>query len=187
MALQPEDKPLSQRFLELLPVAEKIRKGTKGVDFLVLCDDDEMKGYCSTDLEKRFKQVATDVIKAIQDFTPEEIAKYPPLVGMVIKTLVYVQPAVDSYRARMYQYATDWGSEVSPVGTWSNNLLDAIEDVIKVMPEDDIKRVFKSLPKEIINIRVERIYWKEVDRSDSYYRSVENILFYYVRNPSESS
>ena len=134
MGSQPEHKPVSQNFLELLPVAEKIRKGKKGVDFLVLCDNDDMKGYCATEIETRFEEVATAVIKTIQDFTPEEIAKYPQFVGMVIKTLVYVQPAVDSYRARMYQYSTDWGSEVSPVGTWSNKLLDAIEEVIKEMP-----------------------------------------------------
>ena len=99
------------------------------------------------------------------------------MVYVILWGLVMASPAVDAYRARMYAYATDWGSEVSSVGTWSRKLQDIVDNIIKTMPLKHREKIYSTLPAEVKKTPIERIYWISNDRHDSYYRSIRSILF----------
>lgn len=177
MSIEGQLKGLPRCFHQLFRFASGIKKGVKGVDFLVLIDDDEMKGYDETDLERGFREA----VEEIEQYTSVErsghIEHQTEMVYVILYSLVLASPAVDAYRARMYAYATDWGSEVSSVGNWSRKLQDIVDRIIKGMSTKLREKVYNSLPDEVKKKSIERIYWSENDRHDSYYRSIKSILF----------
>ncbi len=160
-----------------MAVASAINEGTKGTDFLVLIDDDEMKGYGDTELEIRFGQAVQDIEKYLEHYGIEEVSCRSDIVQSILCSLVNVQAAVDAYRSRMFAYATDWGSEVSPVGNWSRKLQDLLDTIIKQMSVKDRDLIYQKLPTEVRNKTIQRVYWTSNDRHDSKHRSIKSILF----------
>ncbi len=163
-------------FNVLIESSFAIANGREGIDFLVLIDGDEMKGYGSTTFEKMF----VSATESIAEFYHRESNSELPLSSItkiILWCLVKASPAVDAYRSRMYAYATDWGSEVSPVGNSSRELQDIVDNIVKGLSEKDRKSIFKSLSRDVRETAIERIYWESNDRHDSYYRSIKSILF----------
>ncbi|MFW9920037.1 MAG: hypothetical protein ACFFED_10580 [Candidatus Thorarchaeota archaeon] len=170
------DSALPSCFHTLVEAAFAITNGAKGSDYLVLNDGDEMKGYKETDYEKSFRTAVEEIEEYTSSFT-NLLTSLPEVVRVILWSLVMASPAVDAYRARMYAYATDWGSEVSSVGTSSRRLQDVVDGIVKVMSLKEREKVYKRLPDEVRNKAIERIYWTSNDRHDSYYRSIKSILF----------
>jgi hypothetical protein len=170
------EKRIPEIFKGLLQVSGEFTSGARGVDFLVLNDDDEMKGYSTTDLEGRFAVLVKEILAITEEHGMGTLIGAPEIIGIGLQVLVQVQPAVDAYRSRLFSCATDWGSEVSPVGSWSNRLLDLLREALAEVSSEKRKSLFKQLPKHVRQGTVERIWWKEWDRHDSYYLSIESIL-----------
>ena len=175
MRLIDIDTALPPCFHALAESAFAIANGREGIDFLILIDGDDMKGYDETEREKAFNSAAEEIEKYLSE-TTQVIIHPDEVVRIILWSLVMASPAVDAYRARMFAYATDWGSEVSSVGEWSRHLQDVVDELVKTMSEKDRKKVYKSLSPSVRDRAIERIYWKSNDRHDSYYRSVKSIL-----------
>ncbi len=165
----------SQLIGELLDGAESISQGTKGIDYLVIYDDD-MKGYETGPLEESFVKTAEAIIEFVGNES-EPISMTVEQIRDILRRLIFVQPAVDAYRARMWQYATDWGSEVSPIGNCTRELVYAFQKVFNQIPTKERKKAFKKLSKEEKRKRIHLIWWTSGDRHNDRYTPVENILF----------
>lgn len=171
------DSSIPQCFMDLLNASKAIQGGVKGVDFLTLIDDDEMKGYGETELEERFRHAVDDIEKYVSTEGESAVASNHELVRIILHSLVLAKPAVDAYRSRMYAYATDWGSEVSSVGNLSRKLKYMLDDIIKLLSHKDREDIYKDLPNDVKNTSIEIVFWKSHDRHDSYYKSIRSILF----------
>ena len=104
------------------------------------------------------------------------VAKQPEVITTIIGSLVGVQPAVDAYRARMLRYATDWGSEVSPIGNWSRILYNSIRPIVDSMSIGDRRILFNALPDGIRRASIQYVYWTQPDTHDSYSLSIRTML-----------
>jgi hypothetical protein len=163
-------------FNNLVEASYDIAHGKKGVDFLVIIDGDEMKGYGSTECEDKFV-TAADAVGDYYQANSSSVLPLKAIVKIILWSLVKANPAVDAYRSRLWAFATDWGSEVSPVGESSRLLQDIVDAIVEDLSENDRKSIYRSLPRDVREQAIERIYWESNDRHDYYYRSIKSILF----------
>lgn len=163
-------------FFELLNASEKIRSGIKGQDYLVLENDDEMYGYSTMPFEDELCKSSDKVIELLTADGPSLLAHEPKLGAMVIIAMVQVQPAADAYRSRMFQYATDWGSEISPAASCQTKLLDCLKEVIAKLSPDTLEQISNELPKDIKSKIIYYYFWTDVDRHGSASIRVSDLL-----------
>ncbi|TFG33847.1 hypothetical protein EU527_06350 [Candidatus Thorarchaeota archaeon] len=154
-------------FSELVCISQTIQSGRKGIDFLVLENDDEMYGYQTTPLEEEFCNIVTKIVELLEEKGESLLSNHPQLACSVIKAIVHVQPAVDAYRSRMFRYATDWGSEVSPIAGCQRELLLCIKDTLSKISMEDNEKISSILTDELKNSHILTYYWTDWDRHGS--------------------
>jgi len=130
-------------FERLARAAARIAYGAAGRDFLVLEDDDEMYGYEETPAEKEFGEAVCGVVE-----TRASRTRNASHVAAAITALVDVRRAVHAYRARMWQYATDHGSEVSPCALHARKLLSWVRTAVPAMSAAGRRRLRRLLTDE---------------------------------------
>jgi hypothetical protein len=151
----------------LLQASMNILMGSKGVDFLVLTNDDDMCGYLATSIESAFCDAAKQTIELLTAHGVELLTETPDIGCKIITALVQAQPAAYAYRARMFAYATDWGSEISPVGVCQRELFTCFRDVLSNISVEVRKRVLKGLSNDLKGKFIFTYYWISSDRHDS--------------------
>lgn len=176
MSAHKSGSTLPQVFTRLQAITDRVRSGVKGEDFLVLEDGDEMKGYEPTELEEEYENIVEMITSYMDTRSAPVVAKQPEVITTIIGSLVGVQPAVDAYRARMLRYATDWGSEVSPIGNWSRILYNSIRPIVDSMSIGDRRILFNALPDGIRRASIQYVYWTQPDTHDSYSLSIRTML-----------
>lgn len=151
----------------LLQASTKIQSGSKGVDFLVLVNDDEMCGYRKMPIESAFCEGVKQTVELLTTNGVDILTEAPQLGCLVITALVQAQPAADAYRSRMFQYATDWGSEISPVAMCQRELLTCFRDVLSKISVKTRKRIMKGLSNDLKRKFIFTYYWTSSDTHDS--------------------
>ncbi|TFH06147.1 MAG: hypothetical protein E4H14_11375, partial [Candidatus Thorarchaeota archaeon] len=145
----------------------KIQSGSKGIDFLVLENDDEMCGYRKMPIESAFCDAVKETVELLTTRGVDLLTDTPEIGCTVITALVQAQPGADAYRSRMFQYATDWGSEISPVAVCQRELFTCFRDVLSKISVDVRKRVLKELSDDLKRKFIFTYYWTSSDRHDS--------------------
>ncbi len=176
MAPEPPASPLLTSFLELASVSEEIGRGTSGVDFLVLENNDEMYGYEQTELEKRFCVSVDNAIESVEESESAAVRESSQIICIALVALVRAQPAADAYRARMFRYATDWGSEISWVSACSNRLLHMVRKLLGQMTQETRTAIARVIPNEVRNASIHSYFFVESDRHAEESLRVSEIL-----------
>ena len=142
-------------FRQLSDAANRLVLGTRGKDYLVLEDGDEMLGYEETELESGFGEAVQTIVKLSGTAAAP---RKPECIAAAIEALVVVRPAVRAYRSRMFQYATDWGSELSPAALHARKLLLWVREAAACMTRAEKDAVFEGLPPHVREARFPS-YW----------------------------
>ena len=150
-------------FSELIRASERIQSGIMGTDYLVLENDDEMYGYIRTQIEDDFCTTVTTVLELLEERGPSIFDDSPKYGFAIITALIQVKPAVDAYRSRMFRYATDWGSEISPVGNCQRELFLRFRDLLLKMKEGSRRKLCEALPNHLMNTQLVTYYWTDFD------------------------
>ena len=154
-------------FSDLTRASTRFQTGRKGIDFLVLGNDDEMNGYIVVPFEADFCDAVNHTVDLLSKHGLVLLSNHPQIGCLIINALVQVQPAVDAYRARMYKYVTDWGSEISPVGTCQRKLLVQFREVLSNISEESRTNILNELSSDLRSKYILTYYWTEWDRHDS--------------------
>jgi len=152
-----------QIFSELFRACERIHSGIKGKDFLVLEKDDEMYGYDRTPLETDFCSAVGKVLTLLEERGPTLLNASPEYGFDIITALVQTQPAVDAYRSRMFRYATDWGSEVSPVGNCQREFFIRFRELLPKLKEESKRKMYDKIPNHMRTKNIVTYYWTGFD------------------------
>lgn len=163
-------------FLRLLEASAAIKTAIRGKDILVLENDDEMLGYLETPIEREFCQAAEPVMKALQAGIRMEGELHPQNLALIIESLVNAHLGAEAYRSRMFKYATDWGSEISPVANASRRILTGLRAVLHQISREDRKEIQGYLSKPVAKAVFTSFYWTEWDRHGSEIVGVAELL-----------
>ncbi len=175
--------------MQIYKVGLAISDGEKGRDYLVLDQGEEMNGYASTPLEAQYKELVdqienidTDTWMSFMEAEGQAISSGSDLepfmdgLNLLFRTLVLVKPAMDAYRARMWQYATDWGSEISPVGNASRRLYYTLKKLVEPLSTVTRDCLTAKLTEHYLDALFPVFYWPENDTHGSYYVKVSEVL-----------
>lgn len=152
---------------DLTRASTRIQTGKKGVDFLVLENNDEMNGYMVVPFESDFCDAVNHTVDLLSRHGDLLLSNHPQIGCLIINALVQVQPAVDAYRARMYKYVTDWGSEISPVGTCQRKLLVQFREVLSNISGESRIKILNELSSDLRSKYILIYYWTDWDRHAS--------------------
>lgn len=152
---------------DLTRASTRIQTGRKGIDFLVLGNNDEMNGYVAVPFEADFCNAVNHTVDLLSKHGVLLLSNQPQIGCLIINALVQVQQAVDAYRARMYKYVTDWGSEISPVGTCQRKLLVQFRQVLTNISDDSKLKLLNEISSDLKSRCILTYYWINWDRHDS--------------------
>lgn len=152
---------------DLTRASTRIQTGRKGIDFLVLGNNDEMNGYVAVPFEADFCNAVNHTVDLLSKHGVLLLSNQPQIGCLIINALVQVQQAVDAYRARMYKYVTDWGSEISPVGTCQRNLLVKFREVLSNISDESRVNILNELSIDLRNRHILTYFWTNWDHHDS--------------------
>jgi hypothetical protein len=154
-------------FTNLLEASKKIQTGVKGTDFLVLVNNDEMCGYMEMPFEVAFCNAVKQTVELLSINGVDVLTSNPQIGCLVLTALVQAQSAAYAYRSRMFKYATDWGSEISPVGVCQRELFSCFRNLISKISDKARKQILKRLPRDLRGRFIFTYYWISSDKHSS--------------------
>lgn len=119
---------------------------------------------------------ADTAIELVKESGSADVRESSEIVCIALAALVRAQPAADAYRARMFRYATDYGSEISWVAACSNRLLHMVRKMLGQMTPEMRTAIARVVPDEVRNASIHSYFFVEFDRHAEESLKVSEIL-----------